>query len=118
MGFVIGTTIVPGIFEATWRHVLGQAMDLNCLTWVLSLALAKQWRLHAISLPTTASMCSLPIGAIQAIAGGDKVVDRHPWTSWDVMREVIAQAAGVATSETPLSHGVKGQGSSASQVAI
>jgi hypothetical protein len=32
MGFPIGTTSVPSISKASRRQVLGQAMDLNCLT--------------------------------------------------------------------------------------
>jgi hypothetical protein len=41
MGFPIGVTSVPFIFEASRRQVLGQAMDLNCLTWIVSLDMAE-----------------------------------------------------------------------------
>ena len=97
MEFVIGTTAVFDMFEVAQRHVLGQAMDLNCLTWIVSLALAEQQRLHVIFLSISTSMCSLPIGADEARAGGDRVrvVDQHPWKLWDVMREVVV---GVARS--------------------
>jgi hypothetical protein len=44
MGFRIGTIVVQGIFEGACRRILGQVMDLNCLTWIFSLVLAKQLR--------------------------------------------------------------------------
>jgi hypothetical protein len=39
MGFPIGVTSVLFIFEVSRRHVLGQVMDLNYLTWIVSLGL-------------------------------------------------------------------------------
>jgi hypothetical protein len=36
MGFPTGTTAVPGFSEATRRQLLGQEIDLNCLSWILS----------------------------------------------------------------------------------
>jgi hypothetical protein len=47
MGFPTGMTFVPSISEASRRQVLGQAMDLNCLTWIFSLGMAQQRRLKA-----------------------------------------------------------------------
>jgi hypothetical protein len=41
MGFPTGVTSVPFIFEASCRQVLGQVMDLNYLTWIVSLSMAK-----------------------------------------------------------------------------
>jgi hypothetical protein len=41
MGFPIGMTLIPSISEASRRQVLGQAMDLNYLTWIVSLHMAK-----------------------------------------------------------------------------
>jgi len=41
MGFPIGVTSVLSIFEASHREVLGQAMDPNCLTWIVSLGMAE-----------------------------------------------------------------------------
>jgi len=32
MGFPIGVTSILSISEASCQHVLGQAMDLNCLS--------------------------------------------------------------------------------------
>jgi hypothetical protein len=45
MGFPTGTTHVPGISEQQRWFLLGQAMDLNCLIWVVSLVVAEQKRL-------------------------------------------------------------------------
>jgi hypothetical protein len=41
MGFPTGTTNVHGISEQQQRFLLGQAMDLNCLTWIVSLVVAE-----------------------------------------------------------------------------
>ncbi|OAE24897.1 hypothetical protein AXG93_2931s1400 [Marchantia polymorpha subsp. ruderalis] len=41
MGFMTGATAAASVSEASRRQVLGQAMDLNCLTWIVSLDLAK-----------------------------------------------------------------------------
>jgi hypothetical protein len=41
MGFPIGVTLVPSISEASRRQVLGQAMDLNYLTWIISLGMVE-----------------------------------------------------------------------------
>jgi hypothetical protein len=45
MGFPIGTTNVHGMSEQQRRFLLDQAMDLNCLTLVVSLVVAEQRRL-------------------------------------------------------------------------
>jgi hypothetical protein len=42
MGFLIGVTSVPSISEASRRQMLGQAMDLNYLTWIVSLGMVEQ----------------------------------------------------------------------------
>jgi hypothetical protein len=41
MGFPTGTTNVHGISKQQRRFLLGQAMDLNCLTWIVSLVVAE-----------------------------------------------------------------------------
>jgi hypothetical protein len=41
MGFPTGTTNMHGISEQQRWFLLGQAMDLNCLTWVVSLIVAE-----------------------------------------------------------------------------
>ena len=45
MGFPIGTTNVSGISEHQRQFLLGQTMDLNCLTWIVCLLVAEQKRL-------------------------------------------------------------------------
>jgi hypothetical protein len=40
IGFPTGIINVPGISEQQWQFLLGQAMDLNCLTWFVSLMVA------------------------------------------------------------------------------
>jgi hypothetical protein len=45
MGFHINATTMPSIFEATCRQILGQVMDIDCLTWLFSLVLAKKTQL-------------------------------------------------------------------------
>ncbi len=47
MGFPTGVTLVPSISKASRRQVLGQAMDLNCLTWIVNLGMVEQCRLKA-----------------------------------------------------------------------
>jgi hypothetical protein len=42
MGFYTSTTTMQGISKGTCRQILGQVMDLNCLTWIFNLILAKQ----------------------------------------------------------------------------
>jgi hypothetical protein len=45
IGFHAHTTRFLVLFEAIRRHFFGQVIDLNCMTWVISLVLAKQQRL-------------------------------------------------------------------------
>jgi hypothetical protein len=53
MGFPTGVTSIPSIFETSCRQMLGQVMDLNCLTWIVSLGMAEQRRLKATSMVVT-----------------------------------------------------------------
>jgi hypothetical protein len=41
MGFRTSTTIVQGIYERARMHILKQVMDVNYLTWIFNLFLAK-----------------------------------------------------------------------------
>jgi hypothetical protein len=41
MGFPTGIINVPSISEQQRQFLLGQAMDLKCLTWVVSLVVAE-----------------------------------------------------------------------------
>ncbi|BBN08134.1 hypothetical protein Mp_4g09160 [Marchantia polymorpha subsp. ruderalis] len=108
MGFLTGVTAASSVSEASRRQVLGQAMDLNCLTWIVSLGLAEQRRLRADLVVVTPLISSLPTGTVVAMAGGDLRDIRHPWSSWDLTRglaRVDAHAVGdvghgeVATKE-------------------
>jgi hypothetical protein len=52
MGFPTGTTNVPGFSEHQRRFLLGQAMDANYMTWIVSLVVAEQKRLASSWLVT------------------------------------------------------------------
>jgi hypothetical protein len=97
MGFPTGVTLVPSISEASRRQVLGQAMDLNCLTWIVSLGMAEQCRLRATSMVVTPLVSSLPTGTVETSGRGEESGTFHPWSTWDVMGEhveVVARATG------------------------
>ncbi|CAK9260459.1 unnamed protein product [Sphagnum jensenii] len=97
MGFPTGMTFVPSIFEASRRQVLGQAMDLNCLTWIVSLGMAEQRRLRATFVIVTPLVSSLPTVTVEASTGGEESYTFHPWSTWDVLGEhvkVVAHAVG------------------------
>lgn len=93
MGFITGATAAALVSEASRHQVLGQAMDLNCLMWIVSLDLAEQRRLHVDLVVSTPLVSSLPIGTVVAMAGGDRRDIRHPWNSWDVTRELARVGA-------------------------
>ncbi|CAM6115131.1 unnamed protein product [Calypogeia fissa] len=96
MGFSTGVTAVPSISEASRRQVLGQAMDLNCLTWIFSLGMAEQRRLRTAGVISRPLVSVLPVGTLGAPAGGEEVVEEHPWRTWNVSkeREELAAHAG------------------------
>jgi hypothetical protein len=52
MGFHIGTTIVQGSSKGACRWILGQVMDLNCLTWIFLLVLVEQRCFDQLHPPT------------------------------------------------------------------
>ena len=94
MGFPTGVTAAPSVSELARRQVLGQAMDLNCLTWVLSLGLAEQRRLTtAERLIAPLVMSSLTTETVSAGAGGEEQRRVHPWSTWDVDGEPIERGA-------------------------
>jgi hypothetical protein len=93
MGFPIGVTSVPSISEASCQQVLGQAMDLNCLTWIVSFGMAEQRRLKATSIIVTLVGSSLPTMTIEAFAGGEETCTFHPWSTWDVLGEHVEVVA-------------------------
>ncbi|OAE20887.1 hypothetical protein AXG93_3256s1340 [Marchantia polymorpha subsp. ruderalis] len=82
--------------------VLSQAMDLNCLTWIVSLGLVEQRRLSVDSVVSTPLVSSFPTGTAVAMPGGDRRDIRHPWSSSDVTRglaRVAAHAGEVSHAE-------------------
>ncbi len=97
MGFPTRVTSVPSISEASHQQVLGQAMDLNCLTRIVSLGMVKQCRLRTTSVIITPLVSSLPTVTIKALNGDEKSCTFHPWSTWDVLGEhveVVAHAIG------------------------
>ncbi len=94
MGFMTGVTVAPSVSELARRQVLGQAMDLNCLTWILSLGLAEQRRLRtAERLIAPLVMSSLTIKTVSAGDGGEETRRVHPWSTWDVDGEPVERGA-------------------------
>jgi hypothetical protein len=93
MGFPTGITNVPGILEQQRRFLLGQVMDLNCLTWVVFLVVAKQKRL-ASSLTGHMGFYELrsamePLHFVKRpskVVGGERASTTHPWDLWGVGR--------------------------------
>jgi hypothetical protein len=72
-------------------------MDLNCLTWIVSLDMAKQRRLRATSIIITPLVSLLPTVMVEASTRGEKSCTFHPWSTWDVLGEhveVVAHAVG------------------------
>ncbi|OAE29514.1 hypothetical protein AXG93_1433s1340 [Marchantia polymorpha subsp. ruderalis] len=97
MGYSTGTTKTPLVSKASCRQVLGQAMDLNCLSWIVSLGLSEQQRLRSDLVVSTALVSPLSTGTVERMVGGDKLHIRHPLSSWDALRRparVAAQAIG------------------------
>jgi hypothetical protein len=45
MGFPTGTTAAHGLQEGHKRFLLGQAMDLNSIVWIIGICLATQQRM-------------------------------------------------------------------------
>jgi len=89
MGFLTGMTFVPSNSEASCRQVLGQAMDLNCLTWIVSLGMAEQRRLRATFVLVTFLVSSLSTVTVEASNGGKESYTFHPWRTWDVLGEHV-----------------------------
>ena len=45
MGFLTGTTAAHGLREGQRRFLLGQAMDLNSIVWIIGICFAAQQRM-------------------------------------------------------------------------
>jgi hypothetical protein len=95
MGFPTGVTSVLSIFKASRRQVLGQAMDLNCLTWIVSLGMAEQCQLRATSIVVTPFVNLLPIVMVETSTGGEESCTFHLWSTWDVLGEHVEVVAHV-----------------------
>jgi len=93
--FPTGVTSVPSISKASRQHVLGQVMDLNCLTWIVSLGMAEQHWLRTTSIVVTPLMSSLPIVMVEASTGGEKSCIFHLWSTWDMLGEHVEVVAHV-----------------------
>jgi hypothetical protein len=74
-------------------------MDLNYLTWIVSLGMAEQHRIRATSVVVIPLVTSLLTMTVEALAGGEESCTFHPWNRWDVLGkhvEVMAHAVGGA----------------------
>jgi hypothetical protein len=72
-------------------------VDLNCLTWIISLSMAEQCRFRTTSVVVTPLVSSLPTVTVEALIGGEESCTFHPWNTWDVLGEhveVVAHAVG------------------------
>jgi hypothetical protein len=89
MGFPTGTTNVPGLSEHQQRFLLGQAMNINCLTWIVSLVVAEQKQLASSLVgymgfyELRAAMEPPPLVMIPSkVVGGKEASTAHPWDMW------------------------------------
>jgi hypothetical protein len=117
MGFPTGTTNVHGISEQQRRFLLGQAMDLNCLTWVVSLVVAEHRRLAStlighMGFYELRSAMEPPhlVTRPHKVVGGERASIAHPWNLWDVERIFTQDKAEV------LQTGMEWQGQSSELV--
>ncbi len=70
---------------------------MNCLTWIVSLGMAKQHQLKATFVVITPLVSSLPTVTVEASARGEENCTFHPWNTWDVLGEhveVVTHAVG------------------------
>ncbi len=95
MGFPTGMTFVLSISEASRRKVLGQVMDLNCLTWIVSLGMAEQRWLKATFVVVTPLVNSLSTVTVEASTRGEESYTFHLWNTWDVLGEHVKVVAHV-----------------------
>jgi hypothetical protein len=86
MGFPTSITNVNGISEQQRRFLLGQAMDLNCLTWVVSLVVVEQRRLAStlighMGFYELRSAMEPPhlVTRPRKVVGGKRASIAHPW---------------------------------------
>jgi hypothetical protein len=93
MGFPTGTTNVHGILEQQRRFLLGEAMDLNYLTWVVSLVVVEQRRLAStlighMDFYELRSAMEPPhlVTRPRKVVGGERASIAHPWNLWGIER--------------------------------
>jgi hypothetical protein len=82
-------------------------MDLNFLTWIVSLGMAEQHQLKATFVVITPLVNSLPTVTVEASTRGEESCTFHPWSTWDVLGEqveVVAHVVGgvCCSSSVPL----------------
>ena len=89
MGFPTSTTNVHCISEQQRRFLLGQAMDLNCLTWVVSLVVAEQRRLASTLIGRMGfhelRLAMKPLHLFirpSKVVGDERASIAHPWNLW------------------------------------
>jgi hypothetical protein len=89
MGFPTGTTNMSGLSEHQRRFLLGQAMDVNYLTWIVSLVVAEQKRLASSLVgymgfyELKAAMEPPPLVMMPSkVVGGEEDSTAHPWDMW------------------------------------
>jgi hypothetical protein len=70
-------------------------MDLNCLTWIVSLGMAEQRRFKATSVVIPPLVNSLPTVTVEALARGKESCTFHLWSTWDVLGEHVEVMAHV-----------------------
>jgi hypothetical protein len=93
MCFPTSTANVYGISEQQWWFLLGQAMDLNCLTWVVSLVVVEQRRLAStlighMGFYELRSAMEPPhlVTRPRKVVGGERASIAHLWNLWDIER--------------------------------
>ncbi|CAM6094209.1 unnamed protein product [Calypogeia fissa] len=121
MGFAIGVTAVPSISKASRRQVLGQIMDLNCLTWIVSLGMAEQRQLRTAGVIARPLVSMLPSGMLEAPARGEEAIVQHPWRTWNVSKEreeLAAHASGGGFCVDGVSSGGEGGSMASSEVSV
>jgi hypothetical protein len=89
MGFPMGITNVPGFLEHQRRFLLGHAMDVNCMTWIVWLVVVEQKRLASSLIgymgfyELRAAMEPPPLVMMPSkVVGGEEASTAHPWDMW------------------------------------
>lgn len=113
MRFLTGTTSLPdgSISKQQRIMLLGQAMDLNMLTWILAIVNMEQCRVEALSATVVsyyewrAFWQDLPLaGTSGKVVGGDSEQSRHPWEAWGNLFPQASHFGGVSGPYETLEH--------------